>query len=287
MLARSRPMSPRTAEPGRAAAALGHPEQAGGAAARRAARRAAPGQRAAGRALEAHPVVWVCATAGAGKTTAVVEATDGAGRPVAWLTLDDTDAAPGPPAHVPRGGARRRGPASATSLRGALAAGIPHAEAAGLLAEAPRARLVLVVDGLERLADAAEALAGPRPRSSATRRPRCASCSSAGRRQLDLGPRGRSDAPRRSGEGTLAFTAEEAAQALATRRHRHDRPAARGRGHRRLGDRRALRGVALGRARRRLGRRGRPAVRLSRLADPRPPEPADRDFLETTRCSTR
>jgi len=45
--------------------------------------------------IESHGLVWVCATAGAGKTTAVIEALPLLDRHVAWLTLDDTDAAPG------------------------------------------------------------------------------------------------------------------------------------------------------------------------------------------------
>ena len=39
--------------------------------------------------------MWVCATAGAGKTTAVSQALPLLERRVAWLTLDDTDAAAG------------------------------------------------------------------------------------------------------------------------------------------------------------------------------------------------
>src|SRR5437764_11180088 len=42
-----------------------------------------------------HPLVWVCATAGSGKTTAVSHALGGQHRRIAWLTLDDTDAAAG------------------------------------------------------------------------------------------------------------------------------------------------------------------------------------------------
>src|SRR5690349_10705145 len=45
--------------------------------------------------VDSHPLVWVCATAGSGKTTAVAEALGGLDRRVAWLTLDDTDAAAG------------------------------------------------------------------------------------------------------------------------------------------------------------------------------------------------
>jgi ATP/maltotriose-dependent transcriptional regulator MalT len=45
--------------------------------------------------VERHRVVVVSATAGAGKTTAVAAAVRTLTRPVAWLTLDWTDAAPG------------------------------------------------------------------------------------------------------------------------------------------------------------------------------------------------
>ena len=47
------------------------------------------------RLVEEHPLVLITATAGAGKTTAVVQATAQLNRPVAWLTLDGTDSAPG------------------------------------------------------------------------------------------------------------------------------------------------------------------------------------------------
>lgn len=45
--------------------------------------------------LRTAQLVWVCGTAGSGKTTAVLQATRGGARPLAWLTLDDTDRAPG------------------------------------------------------------------------------------------------------------------------------------------------------------------------------------------------
>src|SRR5581483_11865614 len=45
--------------------------------------------------LAGHRLVWVCATAGSGKTTAVAQALEREERRVAWLTLDDTDAAAG------------------------------------------------------------------------------------------------------------------------------------------------------------------------------------------------
>src|SRR5947209_3658603 len=45
--------------------------------------------------IEQHRVVVVSATAGAGKTTAVAAAVEMLNLPVAWLTLDTTDTAPG------------------------------------------------------------------------------------------------------------------------------------------------------------------------------------------------
>src|SRR6201998_3857290 len=45
--------------------------------------------------VDAHRVVAVTATAGAGKSVAVAHATRRFNRPVAWLSVDATDAAPG------------------------------------------------------------------------------------------------------------------------------------------------------------------------------------------------
>ena len=82
------------------------------------------------------------------------------GAAVAWLTLDDTDTAAGRlltylEAALGTEVAQARGVATQ-----ALAARLPHAEAAGLLAEATDGvPVLLVIDELERLADAREALA--------------------------------------------------------------------------------------------------------------------------------
>ena len=101
--------------------------------------------------------VW--ATAGAGKTTAVRQAVVGLGRPVAWLTLDPTDAAPGRLLVYLEAALRRGLPDFAGTTGEALAAGIIHAEAAAMLAEAvPRRPAVLVLDEIERIADSAAAL---------------------------------------------------------------------------------------------------------------------------------
>jgi DNA-binding SARP family transcriptional activator len=107
--------------------------------------------------IERHRVVVVSATAGAGKTTAVAAGLRLMERPVAWLTLDRTDAAPGRLVTYLEAALARRLPHLSGVARGALAAGIAHAEAAGLLAEAVGdVPVVLVLDELERLGDSSE-----------------------------------------------------------------------------------------------------------------------------------
>ena len=104
--------------------------------------------------IERHRVVAVSATAGAGKTTAVAGALRLVERPVAWLTLDRTDAAPGRLLTYVEAALARELPHLGDIAPRALAAGIDHAEAAGLLAEAiGDAPVVLVMDELERLGD--------------------------------------------------------------------------------------------------------------------------------------
>src|SRR6478672_8673383 len=76
--------------------------------------------------LERHPLVLVTATAGAGKTTAVVQAAALLDRPTAWLTLDDTDAAPGRLLTYLEAAVARRAPAASDVATNALAARIPH-----------------------------------------------------------------------------------------------------------------------------------------------------------------
>src|SRR3954447_14723087 len=48
-----------------------------------------------GRLVEQHRLVFVYASAGAGQTTAVLQAADRIGRPLVWLDLDTTDVATG------------------------------------------------------------------------------------------------------------------------------------------------------------------------------------------------
>lgn len=105
--------------------------------------------------VERHPIVWVCATAGAGKTTAVAQTARILGHELAWLTLDETDAAPGRLLTYLEAAIARRVPEAAGVATGALAARIPQPEAAGLLAEAVGDMpLLVVLDGLERLSHA-------------------------------------------------------------------------------------------------------------------------------------
>ncbi|OBG28532.1 BTAD domain-containing putative transcriptional regulator [Mycobacterium sp. 852002-51057_SCH5723018] len=102
--------------------------------------------------VDDHRLVTVTATAGAGKSVAVAHASRTFGRLVAWLTVDATDAAPGRLLTYLEEALAARLPWVRGVATGALAAGIPHAEAAGLLAEAAAdAEVVFVLDDLERL----------------------------------------------------------------------------------------------------------------------------------------
>jgi DNA-binding SARP family transcriptional activator len=113
-----------------------------------------------GELIEAHPLVWVCATAGSGKTTAVSQALPRVERRVAWLTLDDTDAAAGRLVTYLEAALASQVPEARGVATQALVAKLPHTEAAGLLAESiAGTSLLLVIDELERIADAPEALA--------------------------------------------------------------------------------------------------------------------------------
>ena len=105
-------------------------------------------------AIELRRVVVVSATAGSGKTTLVAAVTHRLSRPVAWLTLDWTDTAPGRLVTYLEAALGMAVPRVRGVAGDALAAGIPHSEAAGLLADAVAGeRLVLVIDELERLGE--------------------------------------------------------------------------------------------------------------------------------------
>ena len=103
--------------------------------------------------VDAHRVIAVTATAGAGKSVAVALASRRFDRPVAWLSVDATDAAaPGRLVTYLEEALAAQLPSVRGVATGALAAGIPHAEAAGLLVDAAAdADVVFVLDDLERL----------------------------------------------------------------------------------------------------------------------------------------
>src|SRR4051812_2913941 len=105
-------------------------------------------------------ILVVAATAGAGKTTAVSRAAQRSGRHVAWLSVDRTDQAPGRLVTYLEAALARAVPRVDGLAPRALAAGFPHPEAAGLLADAlGDDRVVFVLDELERLEQAAPAWA--------------------------------------------------------------------------------------------------------------------------------
>jgi ATP/maltotriose-dependent transcriptional regulator MalT/DNA-binding SARP family transcriptional activator len=106
-----------------------------------------------------HRPVFVSATAGAGKTTAVAQSLGRVGLPVAWLTLDATDTAPGRLLTYLEAALAPAVPEATGVVASAMRRRLPHREAAGLLAEATvRSPVLLVLDELERLAAAPEAL---------------------------------------------------------------------------------------------------------------------------------
>ena len=172
---------------------------------------------------ELYGIVWVTGSAGAGKTTAVLESVRRTGRPLAWLTLDTTERAPGRLLMYLEESLARVLPDLPPVATQALAADIAHVEAAGLLAEAVGTREVtLVVDELEKIADSDSAratlaaflrYASPTLHSVLiSRRPVQLRLGSA----RDLGGVGT------VGEAHLAFTVDEAAEAL--RLVGHDAP---------------------------------------------------------------
>lgn len=108
--------------------------------------------------IDEHPVVCVYATPGAGKTTAVLQTADRKGWPMAWLSVEATDAATGRLLSYLEAAVARCVPSVAGLVADALAAGAAHEEVAGLLAEAiGDEQILVVVDNLERLEGAEEA----------------------------------------------------------------------------------------------------------------------------------
>lgn len=109
--------------------------------------------------LARHRVLLVGASAGAGKTTAIADMARSSPATTAWLTLDETDAAPGRLLTYIEAALASIRPEVGGVATEALAASIPHAEVAGLLAEAAGEEPgVLVLDELDRIAGSRQAI---------------------------------------------------------------------------------------------------------------------------------
>ena len=104
--------------------------------------------------ISSYGLVWVTATAGAGKTTAVVDACNDAIRAVAWLTLGPTEQSPGSLVTYLEQAVRHAMPELSPVATESLTQEVPHAEAAGVLAESLQGSdLLIVLDEVEWIAD--------------------------------------------------------------------------------------------------------------------------------------
>ncbi|WP_033328792.1 BTAD domain-containing putative transcriptional regulator [Streptomyces yerevanensis] len=170
---------------------------------------------ALGTLIERRQVVLVLATAGAGKTIAIRQATTRLPHPVAWLSVDATDSRPGRLLAYLEDALARHVPAARQVATRALRAGIQHTESAGLLAESLKGhQLVLVLDNLERLGvsgDGWEALG-----TFLHYLPRTVRAVLLSRRDIPAAVHRELDPTSVAGlrEEDLAFTVEEAADAL-------------------------------------------------------------------------
>lgn len=164
-----------------------------------------------------HQIVCVYASPGAGKTTAILQAAERLGRPLAWLSVDVTDVATGRLLTYLEAALAPQVPAAGTVATAALAAHLPHAEIAGLLADSlGDSTTLFVLDDVERIAHDPAALAVIA--AFARYLPASARLILASRSEVPFDPVGA--APFHRGmaavsEGDLAFTVQEAAGALA------------------------------------------------------------------------
>ncbi|WP_079101987.1 BTAD domain-containing putative transcriptional regulator [Carbonactinospora thermoautotrophica] len=166
--------------------------------------------------IEQHRVICAYASAGAGKTTAVLHASRQLDRPLAWLSVDATDAATGRLLIYLEAALASQVPSVEGVAGAALASHLPHPEAAGLLAESVGdSPVLLVLDDMERLAQEPDALAVID--SFIRYLPPSARLVIVSRSELPLSVSGPAAAPwiAAIGEEDLAFTVQEAAEALA------------------------------------------------------------------------
>lgn len=104
-------------------------------------------------------VIFVRAAAGSGKTTATLDWVSAQSRPVAWLTVDVTDAAPGRLLTYLEASLAKVSQQPLQIVEEAMARRIPHAETAGILAESVAGTgTILVIDDADRIAHCPEAL---------------------------------------------------------------------------------------------------------------------------------
>lgn len=164
--------------------------------------------------IAAVPVLAIYATPGSGKTTAAAEALRDDER-LAWLTLDESDVAPGRLLMYLEAALAHPAPEADGVATGALRDGLGHAEAAGLLAESLEGRSIhLVLDEAENIADAPAAV---RVLDAFLRyAPSSLRVVLISRRDLPLDGRagGLAGGVRVVGGAELAFTTDEAAAAL-------------------------------------------------------------------------
>lgn len=166
------------------------------------------------RLIEQHRLVVVYASAGAGKTTAVMQAVERLDRPLVWLNLDTTDVATGRLLVYLEAALTRQVPEVQGVARGALAANLAHPEVAGLLAEAVGSSDALIVlDDAERLVDSSAALAVLG--AFARYLPASARLVLLSRMELTFGDAGAGPWVAAVGEEDLALTVQEATDALA------------------------------------------------------------------------
>lgn len=165
--------------------------------------------------IDQHRLVFVYASAGAGKTTAILQAAQRLQRQLVWLDLDTTDTATGRLLVYLEAALALQVQQVAQVATSALSAQIPHAEVAGLLAESiGDAQVLIVLDDVERLASSTEAL--DVIASFARYLPPSARLVLASRTQLPFSSSfGEARWVAAVGEEDLALTVDEATQALA------------------------------------------------------------------------
>jgi DNA-binding SARP family transcriptional activator/tetratricopeptide (TPR) repeat protein len=165
--------------------------------------------------IERAPVTFICATAGAGKTTAVLEVALRSRRPVAWLSVDDTDQAPGRLLTYLQSALSQVAAGVGTVGTDVLSEGAGHVEAAGLIADAVGDEpVLLVLDELDRIAVAPQALAVVNAVLRYARPTMRVVCVSRTEIELDPGSTDRLTRIAALGEEDLAFTIDEATIAL-------------------------------------------------------------------------